>query len=197
VLAVVQGQQQPAAPQDIGQGLQQGAPGLFADPQNRRDTGDDQVGLAQVGQLDEPCPVGELSRDRGQQPQRQPGFADASGPAQGQRPRRVHQAAQLIEFVLTADEAVRFFGQLGLNLDYLISAERGANMPRVNLSPRSGDALSQAERGHAASPNSPTTAAGRTSITVCPAPAAVIGSQVDLALRPPVDPSEREVVRVT
>jgi hypothetical protein len=45
--------------------------------------------------------------------------------------------------VLTADEAVRLFGQLGLNLDYLISAERGANMPRVNLSPRSGDALSQ------------------------------------------------------
>jgi hypothetical protein len=35
--------------------------------------------------------------------------------------------------VLTADEAVRFFGQLRLNLDYLIPAERGPNMPRVNL----------------------------------------------------------------
>jgi len=58
VLAVVRGQQQPAAPQDVGQGLQQGAPGLFADPKNRRGAGDDQVGLAQVGQLDEPRPVG-------------------------------------------------------------------------------------------------------------------------------------------
>ncbi len=74
-------------------GLQQGAPGLLADPQDRRDAGDDQIGLPQVGQLDEPCPVGELSRHRGQQSQRQPGCADASGPAQGQRPRRVHQIA--------------------------------------------------------------------------------------------------------
>jgi hypothetical protein len=85
VLAIVQGEQQPRPPQDVGQGLQQRAPGLLADAERGSHARDDQVGLPHVSQLDEPHPIGEFTRHRGEQPQRQPGFPDAPGPAQRQR----------------------------------------------------------------------------------------------------------------
>jgi len=36
----------------------------------------------------------------------------------------MHQPTQLVELALTTDEAIRFFGQVRLNRDYLVSAER-------------------------------------------------------------------------
>ena len=56
VLAVVQGQQQPPRPQRVAERLEQRAAGFLGDPDDRRDARDHQVGLPQVGQLDEPEP---------------------------------------------------------------------------------------------------------------------------------------------
>ncbi len=120
VLAVIQGQQQPARPQRVGQRLPQRAPGLFADADNRGHARGHQVSLLQVRQLDEPCPIGKLIRDRGQQPQRQPGLPDASGPPQGQRTRMTQHPAQFAELALAADEAIRFLGQMCLDLVHVI-----------------------------------------------------------------------------
>ena len=37
MLAVIEGQEQPAGPQRVGEGLEQRAPGLFANADRRRD----------------------------------------------------------------------------------------------------------------------------------------------------------------
>jgi hypothetical protein len=116
VLAVVQGQQQAPRPQRVGERLEQRAPGLLADPHDRRDARDHQLGLLQVSQFHEPDPVGKLLFGQGQEAQREPGLADAPGPAQGQRARSVQHLAELSELPLPADEAIRFLGQMCLDL---------------------------------------------------------------------------------
>ena len=120
VLAIIERQEQPARPQRFGERFQQGAPGLFADPDGRRDTRDHEIGLPQVTQLDKPHPVRKLIRDRGQDLQSQPGLPDTPGATQRQRARHAHELAQLVELTLTADEGILILGEIGRDLFYLI-----------------------------------------------------------------------------
>ena len=133
VLAVVQGQQQLPRPQRVAERLEQRAPGLFGDPDDRRYARDHQVGLLQVSQLDEPDPVGKLRRGQGQEPQREPGLPDAPGAAQGQRARSAQHLAELGELPLPADEAIRFLGQMCLDLVHVIFPRGTAITLSVNL----------------------------------------------------------------
>ena len=116
VLAIVQGQHQLPRPQRVAERLEQRAPGLFADPDDRRYAGDHQVGLLQVSQLHPPDPGGKLARGQGQESQREPGLADAPGTAQGQRAGMAQHLAKLDELPFPANEAIRFLGQMCLDL---------------------------------------------------------------------------------
>jgi len=78
VLAVVQRQQQPARPQRVGQRVEQRPPGFLLDADDRRHPRHDELGLAQVAELDEPHPVREVLGQPGEDPQGQPGLPDAA-----------------------------------------------------------------------------------------------------------------------
>jgi hypothetical protein len=116
MLAVVQGQHQAARSQRVGQRVRQRPPGLLADAEGGRHPRDDQVGLAQVGQLHQKRPVGKLLGRRGQDPQGQPGLPDPAGPAQGQRACLPQHPAQVGDLAFAADEAVGLLGQMSLGL---------------------------------------------------------------------------------
>ena len=78
MLTVIQGQQQAARPERVGQRLQQRAARLLFHADNGRHAGRDQVRLAQIAELDEPDPVREVIGQAGQHPQGQPRLADAA-----------------------------------------------------------------------------------------------------------------------
>ena len=107
VLAVVQRQQQPTRPKRIGQRLDERAARFLLDTDDRRYIRHDQLRLAQVTEPDEPHPVRELVGHPRQDPQSQPGLPDATRPAQRYGMPRQREPAQLAEFALTSDEAVR------------------------------------------------------------------------------------------
>jgi hypothetical protein len=122
VFAIIQRQKQPTRPQGVGKRFKQRPPGLLAHADHRGHPRDHLVGLPQVSQLDEPHPVGKLICYSGQHPQRQPGLPDTARPAQRQGTRLTQQVAQLAKLTLTADEAIRFFGQMGLILVHFRAA---------------------------------------------------------------------------
>src|SRR5262249_27220135 len=85
-----------------------------------------EIGLPQVAQIDEAASVGERARHGMQDPQRQPGLADAARTAQGERPGHAQQLTQLREFAFTAHEAVWFLGPMSPDLVYLVTVQPAA-----------------------------------------------------------------------
>ena len=120
VLAVVERQKQLAWPERRGERLQQRPRRFFPDADHRRHPRDDEVGLPQVGQLNEPDAIGELIRRLGQDPHSQPGLPDTPGSAERERAGLAYHPEQLGELFLAADETIRRLGQIGQNLHYLV-----------------------------------------------------------------------------
>ena len=116
VLAVVQGQQQPARAQRVGEGVEQRASGFLADADNGGEPQDHQLGLPEIGQLDKPGSVGKV----------QPGLPDAPRPAQRQGPGYRQEPPQFTDLTLAPYEAIRLFGKIAVNFVYLF--------PFLNLS---------------------------------------------------------------
>ncbi len=103
---------------------------FFPDANHRRHARDNEIGLPQIAELDEPDTVGKLIRRpgqdtqgqdaQGQDAQGQPGLADSAGPAQRERAGLPHRTEQLGDLFLAADEAIRRPGQISQNVHYLV-----------------------------------------------------------------------------
>ena len=84
VLAVIQHQQRPGLSQHLGHDVQ---PGAGRDGRDRaRHRPGDRLRPGQRRQVDPPDPAGKTRRERGRQPQRQPGLAGPPGPGQREQP---------------------------------------------------------------------------------------------------------------
>jgi hypothetical protein len=115
MLAAVQHQQEPPRPEGTSQRIGQWPTRLLADTQHRRHPGNDELRLAQVGQLRQPAPIRIITSHPSQQPQREPGLADTPGTSQRQGTRHTQQPPQLTELSLAADEGIQLRRQLRLN----------------------------------------------------------------------------------
>ncbi len=104
VLAGVQDQQQPTVAQVIEHRVQLGPRVLLGQPEHAADGVDQQLGIAQAGQLDDPHAVGIGIDGLGADDERDPRFADTAGTDHRHQAGPLEQGGDLREFVLPADE---------------------------------------------------------------------------------------------
>jgi hypothetical protein len=85
VLEVVEHEEQAPIAKSDHQAIVQRLYADVAQPEAPRDGGQDEVGVADRGEVDEDDPIGEVGRDLGGNGDRQPRLADAAGAGQGQQ----------------------------------------------------------------------------------------------------------------
>jgi hypothetical protein len=95
VLAAVEGEQHPPRRQRRGEGVNQRAAGFPEHANGGRHPRDDQPGLPQIAEFDQPHPVREVARDAGQDLQGQPRLANTAGTAERERPRAIKDVPQV------------------------------------------------------------------------------------------------------
>ncbi len=112
VLAVVHQEQQLPVPQVGEQESPRLGRGLVAQVQGREDRVPHQVGVPDIGQLDQPCAVREGAGEIGPDPDREAGLADAARADERDQANRAELLPQLRELAAAADEAGRLGGQV-------------------------------------------------------------------------------------
>jgi hypothetical protein len=106
VFAVVQDQQRPLP------GEERRDPGLLAQAQRLADRDRHEVGVAQLGQFDEPHTVRERAPHLGADPQRQPGLADPARAGQGDQAAGGQESSDVGHLLPPTDETGHFGRQV-------------------------------------------------------------------------------------
>jgi hypothetical protein len=111
MLAVVECEHHGPLAQHVSERVEERTAVLFRHADHGRDAGDHEVRAGYLGQLDVAGPVRVIAGRHGERTQREAGLADAPGAGQRYHAGRAHEAAQLVELMLAADEAVGFGGE--------------------------------------------------------------------------------------